>query len=1079
MLRRFYDNHVLANLTFSLVLVLGLLAYLNMPRQQDPSINFNWIDITSYFPGAAAADMEKRVTEVLERKLRFVSDVRFVSSNSREGVSNILVRFEDIPAEQFDKRLADLRRQVQDAENEMPEEVDAYITEITTANAFPTATVAVAGQADDEQLRRQAEAVKKEMEQIKGIDRLITTALAAPELQVRFDPERLEAAGIRPAQLADTVAATFRDLAAGTVRVNDEEWAVRIAGAEADPQYLADLPVLGHPGEVRLGEVADVVRARQKATKAVRYQGRPAVLFAVMKKENANTLELVGRINAFIEERNRFRRATGVDVVLIDDQTEMTRNALDVMQTNALLGLLLVLGVTWLFLGGHIALLTTIGIPFILAGTFLALHALGQTVNVTVLLGVVISLGMLVDDAVVVVEAIYYRLQRGAQAMNAVLGSLREVFQPVTTAVLTTMAAFLPLMLLPGILGKFMMVIPMVVTIALAISLVEAYWMLPAHILGAKVDLRRPGRIQRWRTRALHGVRIRYTRLLLKVMRVPWLMFSVAVGLFLLSLLVVLADSIKDPFNAKFEQQLAASYAEEMPPEAAAQKAAERAETLRALYPTEALSFIAEHGIHIDFFASDPIRLFYINLEMPASTPLEETLAKTQQVESLVRAGVRPGEVRNLISYAGQMFTETAPAFGKHYGQVLVALNPKTEQLRSVDAMIEALRPAVEAVPGVGKLNFLRISGGPPTAKPISIKVRGEEIANIRKAVVELKAFMADNPAIRDITDDDSQGLMEMVVQVNQDAARRAGIAPDEVTRTVRLLMDGEIVAYMQDHGEELTVRVRARPEALRSILDPGDFTLPLADGGRIPLKELIQVQLQPSLGNIRHYNFRRTITLEADIDKDLTDTVTANKRILEHWETLRERYPNVDLDFSGELDDIQESLDAIFMLFVLGVGIMYLILGTQFRSYFQPLMILATVPMAFTGVVAGLVLSGNPLSLYTLYGVVALAGIAVNAAIVLISTANARLQSGMSLLHATVYAARRRVIPILITSLTTVAGLFSLATGLGGKSLLWGPVATAIVWGLVVSTILTLFVIPLLYRIFMGRTERRLRSGG
>jgi multidrug efflux pump subunit AcrB len=199
-------------------------------------------------------------------------------------------------------------------------------------------------------------------------------------------------------------------------------------------------------------------------------------------------------------------------------------------------------------------------------------------------------------------------------------------------------------------------------------------------------------------------------------------------------------------------------------------------------------------------------------------------------------------------------------------------------------------------------------------------------------------------------------------------------------------------------------------------------------------------------------------------------DTVQANRLLQEHWTELGPRFPNLDLDFSGELDDIQESLGAMLQLMLLGVLLMYLILGTQFRSYFQPFLILATVPMAFTGVVVGLLITANPLSLYTLYGVVALAGIAVNSAIVLISAANQRLQAGMSVLHATIYAARRRVIPILITSLTTVAGLFSLATGLGGKSLLWGPVATAIVWGLTVSTTLTLFVVPLLYRQFMRR---------
>ncbi|MEJ1386879.1 MAG: efflux RND transporter permease subunit, partial [Candidatus Sedimenticola sp. (ex Thyasira tokunagai)] len=196
---------------------------------------------------------------------------------------------------------------------------------------------------------------------------------------------------------------------------------------------------------------------------------------------------------------------------------------------------------------------------------------------------------------------------------------------------------------------------------------------------------------------------------------------------------------------------------------------------------------------------------------------------------------------------------------------------------------------------------------------------------------------------------------------------------------------------------------------------------------------------------------------------------VTANNLILAEWEKVRDNYPSINLDLTGELDDIQESIDSILVLFLFGIGLMYMILGTQFKSYFQPLMIIATVPMAFTGVVAGLWITDNPLSLFTLYGVVALSGIAVNAAIVLISAANERLDRGMSVLHATLYAARRRVIPILITSMTTIAGLFSLATGLGGHSLMWGPVATAIVWGLLVSTVLTLFVIPLLYRIFMG----------
>lgn len=1019
MLGRFFNNHVLANLTFGLVLVVGFLSYNLMPREQDPSINFNWIDITTVLPGAAATDVEKRVTEVLEKKIRTLSDIKFVSSTSRESISSILVRFEDIPAEVFDKRVADLRREVQNADDELPDNATTpFVFEITTANAFPSATLAIVGPADDENLRRQAENVKKDIERIKGVDRILDTALRDPELQVNFYPERLENVGVSPSQLADTVARTFQDLAAGSARVNDQNWLVRIIGQDSNPEYLAALPVLGATGEIPLGDLAQVVRAREKQDKVVFYQGKPAVMLAITKKESANTLELVEQIADYVQTRNQFTDKTGVRVVLIDDQTEITRNALNIMQTNALLGLIMVLFVTWLFLGTRISLLTTIGIPFILAGTFLVLNSIDQTLNVSVLLGVVISLGMLVDDAVVVVESIYYRLQRGMAALPATLEALREVFAPVTTAVLTTMAAFLPLMLLPGILGKFMLIIPLVVTIALAISLIEAYWMLPAHILGANISFKSPSRMQRWRTNALHWIRVKYTLMLVRALRWP--------KSILLSVLLMFIGA-----------------------------------------------FIATGNglVKIDFFATDPIRLFYVSLEMPAGTPLDVTRDKVLQVEQKIRSKILPGEMRNILSYAGQLFTETAPFFGDHYGQVLIALNPKSDELRSVDEMIESMRSDIESTAGPDKISFLRLAGGPPTSKPILVKVRGDDTGIIRQAVKDLKQIMQQDPAIRDITDDDSQGQMELALRVNQDAARRAGISPAEVTRTLRLLVDGEIVSKMQDQGEELEIRVRALPRTLSTITQLANFTLSLPTGGRIALKELVHSETGPSINSIRHYNFRRTITVEADLDKAVTDTVTANKAIQDGWDKIAQRYPSIALDFSGELDDIQESIDSIAVLFLFGIGLMYLILGTQFKSYFQPLMILATVPMAFTGVVIGLAITSNPLSLFTLYGVVALAGIAVNAAIVLISAANERLNRGMSVLHATLYAARRRVIPILITSMTTIAGLFSLATGLGGASLMWGPVATAIVWGLAVSTVLTLFVIPLLYRLFMGNS--------
>jgi multidrug efflux pump subunit AcrB len=247
-----------------------------------------------------------------------------------------------------------------------------------------------------------------------------------------------------------------------------------------------------------------------------------------------------------------------------------------------------------------------------------------------------------------------------------------------------------------------------------------------------------------------------------------------------------------------------------------------------------------------------------------------------------------------------------------------------------------------------------------------------------------------------------------------------------------------------------------------------------LPNGQSTTLGQLVDAQSQTGREFIRHHNLRRTITVEANLDKDVTDTAAANAMIKAAWAPLQAQHPNIDLDFSGELEDIEESLAAMKLLFLMGMGLIYLILAAQFKSYVQPLMILVTVPLAFTGVAYGLALSNNPLSLYTLYGVIALTGIAVNSAIVLIDAANTRLQMGMSTIHAIVQAGRRRVVPIIITTTTTIGGLFSLAFGLGGESLLWGPVAASMVWGLAFSTVLTLFAVPLLYLAFMRPKTQR-----
>ena len=1017
--RLLIGNKVLTNLTFILVLAMGVLAYWSLPRQQDPTINFNWIVITVAWPGSSALDVESRITDPIEEAIQRVDDLDFVSSYSREGLASVLVRFEDISTQVFERRLGDLRREVNTAESEFPDEAtDPVFIEITSSNAFPAATLALVGSGDDDSLREQAVLIEKELERRERIDRIDTQGMADPEIRIEFDATRLAALGLSPSDVATTVQTYFQDLAAGELDVAGSSWLVRLKGKSTDAFDLNRFPILGRDGSVRIGDVARVTRTQAERSELVRYEGKPSVLLAVMKAEGANTLELVDEVKDYIESRNALEAVTGTRLVLIDDQTIPTRKALNIMQNNALIGLMLVLVVAWIFLGFKIAALTAIGIPFILAGTFWILQGMDQTLNVTVLLGVVIALGMLVDDAVVVVEAIYYRIERGLSGIEAVLDALTETAAPVTAAVFTTVAAFMPLMLLPGILGKFMMVIPLVVSVALLISLVEAFWMLPSHVLGTGMKLNHDGRMQQFRTRLNRGIRHVYTRLLIRALRRP--ITTLAISMFAL---------------------------------------------------IGALGLLASGQIRADFFASDPIRVFYVNVETEPGTRLEQTLNLTVEIEQVVRTSLGENEARGIVAYAGQQFTETEPLRGSHRGQVLVGLQPDG---REVSDIVDGMREAVLAVPGPSRVTFLELAGGPPAAKPISIKVRGSEFGELRAAADEIRGILQNTPGIKDITDDAQDGRFALQLTLNPDQVARSGLIPADIARNIRILVDGEIVESVQDQGETVDIRVVAADGQFSSPTELLGAQLPTATGDMISLSELVDADRSPALGTIRHYNFRRTITVEADIDSEMTDTVTANQAVMDTWSQLQASYPNVNLDFSGELDDIQESLDSIGILFLFGLGVMYLILGTQFKSYGQPLLILVTVPLAFTGVVLGLFVTGNPLSLYTLYGVVALSGIAVNSAIVLISAANDRLMAGMSLKHATLYAGRRRVVPIVITVMTTIAGLFSLAAGLGGSSLIWGPVATAIVWGLGFSSVLTLFVVPLLY--FLTGKKREIR---
>ncbi|MCX7945800.1 MAG: efflux RND transporter permease subunit [Hydrogenophilus sp.] len=1019
---KWFGNAPLANLVFALVVVWGAVSYALMPRARDPEINFNWVNVWTVFPGASAEMVAREVTEPLEEALRSVADIRFVVSTSREGISSILVRFERLDPPSFDKRLADLRREVLNRASDFPEPIKMpRVQEITTSNGFPTAMVTLYGPVGGEVLRRFGEIVRRELEELEGVDRALLFGQQEPELAVVFDAVTLAGWGVSPVSVADQVRGWFQELAAGRVTTGEGEWLVEVRGKENEAEALAALPVRvgGREGEMfqPLGSLTEVSWSAERPRHSVRFAGEPALLFSLTKETDADTLRLIERVQAFVEERNKSLERVGLRLALVDDPTHETRTAVWVMERNAIAGFVLVLTIVGFFLGGKLAVLVALGMVFALAGTMGVVAAAGSTLNLTVLLGVVIALGMLVDDAVVVVESVHERLVRGTTIEKAVVEGLREVGWPVTSAVLTTMAAFLPLMVLPGVLGDFLRVVPLVVTVALGLSLLEAFWLLPAHILGWREAFTAgKEQWQRWRACVQRRLRNSYGRALVGALRHPgktWLVLGGILG--------------------------------------------------------GAAGVVMGGWVQVQFFAFESERLFYVHVDLPVGVPLGESLTVADRLRARITKTLPPEEVRAVVAMAGVKFTETEPLYGDHLAQVVVSLHPRQEGGRTTEEVVNSLRPIVMETVAPWPTSFLVVKRGPPAERAIRVRVQGEEDEAREAAAAWVRERLATFPGVFDVQDDRVGGRPTVQLRWREMALAAAGVDPLTANRLAVLLADGEYVGESRRFGERVRVVVRGRQDGLQTVEDW--LRLPVVGGkGEVTtLGTLAEVEVRTSVGAIRRFQFVRTTTVEAEVAREVTTPQAVQERLQREWRTVAASFPGVQLSFSGELDDVRESLEALQRVLAVGVGLIYVILAAQFRSYAQPLVVLLTVPLAFAGAIFGLALQGLPLSLYAMYGVVALSGIAVNSAIVLVAAVNDRQSAGMGRLHAVVYGARRRLVPIVITSTTTIGGLWSLATGFLGHSLLWGPVASAIVWGLGFSTALTLFVVPMVL-LLLGR---------
>lgn len=1012
-------SHRLADLVFAVVLLLGAWAYFAMPRAQYPEVELNWVAVAVVWPGAGAQDVERDIAVPLETAVRRVPDVGLVATTSRDHVATLLVRFKDLPQARFERRLAALDREIRQAAAGFPKEArQPQVIELTSSNFFPTAMVVVSGGAADGRVCRLAESTKQALEHLPGVGRVWAYGLRNRELAVNFDPKALERENVSLEALTRGVAEQTRNLPAGMADLGGRRYALRVQGLPPNPDFLGELPIADGRGRmVPLASLAQVTLGVSPARELVRLDGRAAVLLSVTKSENVNTLRLTQAIRDLVAEKNS--TFGGPVLTLLDDQSAVTREAIGVMEKNALFGLAVVLFVTWFFLGKRMALLTSLGVPFALAGMFLVLHLTGQTLNVSVLLGVAIVLGIPLDDAVVVADAIRRRLAAGMDRLGAVSEALREVARPVTASVFATCLAFLPLLFLPGLMGRFMFVTPLTVIVTLLMSLAASLWLLPRHASAWGGTSKDEG----WRDILARRLRHAYGRALARAFRRPAPVIAAFGAVFLVAGAAIGLEWIKPRW-----------------------------------------------------FASDPLRVFNVNLRMPAATPLDQTLEAARKLELAARAQARPGELNATLATAGLQFTPSELAMGEHLGQVTVSLAPESAGGRSVPEFVAALRPVLKAE-GAENISVQVLSADLPMLSNISLRLSGAPMDRLAAAAQALHRVLEQQPGFSDIQEDASASQPSMNLRVHAPAAARAGLDPFKLAAMVRLHFEGVSVGKLADGEDSLDVVVRGQPMSAAALQNWLASPWKLPDGRLVKPADLFTLELETVPSELRRVNGERTVTLRAAFDQDRLSARQALALVNAAWDGIRERHPGVYATPGGELDDVKASLNDLLGLLALGFALMYGLLAAQFGRLALPLVILATAPMALAGVGIGLLATGQSLTLYTLYGCVALSGVAVNASIVLAAAGEDRLARGMAPMAAAFSAARRRLLPIIITTLTVIGGLISLAFGWGGDSLLWGPVASSIVWGLAVATPLTLFATPLMHGWLMRTRQARERT--
>lgn len=995
-------NPVLVNLLMLAILVVGVMSAARLPLELFPSIKLELVSVTTVFPGASAEDVEKLVSIPIEDEINDISGIKVIRSTSSEGLSTIMAEVET--GEDTQKIAQDIRAEVAKIEDELPEDAEAPVTEEFDAN-FPLISVAIAGDVPKETLRAYGLRFEDQVKLVPGVDNVVTSGLGDPVFWVYVDPEKLRQYEITLEQIATVIDQKNLDLPGGAVEQGDAEFLVRVTGRVEKAQDLLSIPVKSNPDgrHILLKDIAKIEQGEQKTRTKARVNGLPAINFWINKQKGADSIETVKKIEKRVEEFKK-TKPDEIEIYVTNDSSFWVQERFNTMVSSGVIGLVIVLIILALFLDFRSAFLAAIGLPIAFFGAFILMQFTGVTLNILSMFGLILVLGIIVDDAIIVAENIQRYIQLGYSPVDAAVKGTKEVALPVVATILTNIASFLPLLIATGLIGKFMAVIPTVAIYALLVSLIEALIILPSHC----ADFLKPQRARRPARRWVHKVRFYYMKALVFTMKNRY----VTVATFVLVLALTMVIFVKIP--------------------------------------------------RILFYSQD-IAQFFVRVENPTWSKIDSTEESVVEVENVVKQVVPDHVLKDTVAMIGMDISNDKSEFGDHLSTLIVEYEDFDKRTENGIELMQQVRKSVESeVVGPVKVDFVS-NEGPPVGKPVDFRIQGAEFNVLKELASETSDYLETIPGVFQASDDLIWGKPEIRINVDEGRAAIYGLDTRTIARSIRAAAEGLTVSQTRIGTEEADIIVKYELPSgnLMSLLE--SYQIPTAQGGWVPLSNVVTMTTEPSMLNISRYDSERSVRITAEINEQATTATEVNSLISAFLDERLLDYQGYSYAFGGEEEQTRESLESIQRAAIIAILLIYLILASMLKSYTQPFIIMSVLPFALIGVMVGILLRGEPLTLPALIGVVALLGIVVNDSLVLMTFINARYKR-MNRVLAVALSAKHRFRPIVLTTVTTFGGLASLMIKFRGEAAFLAPMAVALGFGLVFATFITLILIPCLY---------------